>query len=568
MDLDSRDERDVDLIMACTCVRWMVIAFPSPLLVSMSDDLKPPSKEIVKSVSVKDQSTSKKKTKAATIVAATAGAGDVVEESNFEDRNKDRFVSLLHELSKVISVTRTIESSTSPHSLAHHTQLVISILNQKMFTTKLTEKHGNCDLLNAVTICQQMLLGLVRRYSMLIIKNPSSIASVWAILGLLSHLKNEKEKSLQNLNGYDDDEDEDKNILASILTEEELSDLVTSVGSALQTPSHWLRICLLKFLSYLPHPKLRAIQVRQQENENENENENGRSEEENDKKEEKNGIEMKSISNNNHNNVNDNKSDGKDKINSWSMREKQEEERSVDIALLCLETACTPAELKAEREFARRAGKLEVHVRSGRLPAPYVRLICSMCLGLLNVKFKPFWEPSIMILIAAARTKAGEAVLWPLLLDFIQKASKNTESAPRIFKNKNKVIVVDDQVKFSLIRWISRMSFLCIHFHQSMYVCMYLSIYLHLSMYLSIYVSIYLSIYLSMYLSIYLCIYLCMYLSIHLPIYLFIYLSMYVFIYPSTYLSIYLPICLSIYVPIHLSIYLSIYQSISLMMLL
>ena len=74
-----------------------------------------------------------------------------------------------------------------------------------------------------------------------------------------------------------------------------------------------------------------------------------------------------------------------------------------------------------------------------------------------------------MILIAAARTKAGEAVLWPLLLDFIQKASKKTESAPRI--SKNKIIVVDDQVKFSLIRWISRISFLCIHFHQSMYLC-------------------------------------------------------------------------------------------------
>jgi hypothetical protein len=30
--------------------------------------------------------------------------------------------------------------------------------------------------------------------------------------------------------------------------------------------------------------------------------------------------------------------------------------RSVDIALLCLEAATTPAELRAEREFARRAG--------------------------------------------------------------------------------------------------------------------------------------------------------------------------------------------------------------------
>lgn len=142
------------------------------------------------------------------------------------------------------------------------------------------------------------------------------------------------------------------------------------MGNALQTPSYWLRICLLKLLTYLPHPKLSAVDGE--------------------------------------------KRDG-------------DEVRSVNIALLCLEVACTPAELKAEREFARRASKLEVHVRSGRLPAPYVRIICSLCLGLLNVKFKAFWEPSILLLIAAAGNKSGEAELWPLLLEFLQYVSRKTE---------------------------------------------------------------------------------------------------------------------------------------------
>ena len=178
--------------------------------------------------------------------------------------------------------------------------------------------------------------------------------------------------------------------------------MVLSLGSALQTPSYWLRVCLLKLLSYLPHPKLSILTVRRKDTETGGEKEEGGSE-------------------------------------GWSVREKEEEERSVDIALLCLEAACTPAELRAEREFARRAGKLEVHVRSGRLPAPYVRLICSMCLGLLNVKFKPFWEPSILLLIAAAGTKSGEGVLWPLLLDFIQQTSRKTETAPQKVNKRERV---------------------------------------------------------------------------------------------------------------------------------
>lgn len=157
--------------------------------------------------------------------------------------------------------------------------------------------------------------------------------------------------------------------------------MLKALGTALQTPSYWLRVCLLKLMCYLPHPCLRAV-------------EGG-------------------------------KTDGS-------------EARTVNIAQLCLEAACTPAELKAEREFSRRTGKLEIHIRSGRLPAPYVRIVCSMCLGLLNVKFKPFWEPSVLLLIAAAGSKEGEAELWPLLLEFIQTSSKKTDAGTQLNRKKIK----------------------------------------------------------------------------------------------------------------------------------
>ena len=120
----------------------------------------------------------------------------------------------------------------------------------------------------------------------------------------------------------------------------------------------------------------------------------------------------------------------------------------MNIAQLCLEAACTPAELKAEREFSRRTGKLEIHIRSGRLPAPYVRIVCSMCLGLLNVKFKPFWEPSVLLLIAAAGSKEGEAELWPLLLEFIQTSSKKTDAGTQL--NRKKITRTLDEVAIIL----------------------------------------------------------------------------------------------------------------------
>lgn len=163
--------------------------------------------------------------------------------------------------------------------------------------------------------------------------------------------------------------------------------MLDALGTALQTPSYWLRVCLLKLLCFLPNPSLRAV-------------EGG-------------------------------KTDGS-------------ETRTVNIAQLCLEAACTPAELKAEREFSRRTGKLEIHIRSGRLPPAYVRIVCSMCLGLLNVKFKPFWEPSMLLLIAAAGSKEGEAELWPLLLEFIQTSSRKTDAGTQL--NQKKIKQVLDEV--------------------------------------------------------------------------------------------------------------------------
>ena len=46
------------------------------------------------------------------------------------------------------------------------------------------------------------------------------------------------------------------------------------------------------------------------------------------------------------------------------------------------------------------------------------------------MKFKPFWEASIVVLVAAAGTTEGEAVLWPLLLEFIQSTGRLQMTAP------------------------------------------------------------------------------------------------------------------------------------------
>jgi hypothetical protein len=83
------------------------------------------------------------------------------------------------------------------------------------------------------------------------------------------------------------------------------------------------------------------------------------------------------------------------------------EQKTIDIASLCLDIAMTPIGLDMEREYARKVGVLEVLVREDKLPPIYIKFACSYCLGLLHLKFQPFWEPASLVLIAAAARDSG-----------------------------------------------------------------------------------------------------------------------------------------------------------------
>ena len=149
-DLDSSEGDSVDLVMACTCVRWLTVAFPSPLLETSS-------------VSVSE--TAKKGKKAVK-----------------SDSNCDKFSKVLSDIS--LSVTRAADATSSLHSLAHHTQLLVSVLNQEKMIDPEGEGEGRSVALSAsVKQCQNALPHLVKRYIHIVTEDPHSVASVWAILG-------------------------------------------------------------------------------------------------------------------------------------------------------------------------------------------------------------------------------------------------------------------------------------------------------------------------------------------------------------------------------------------------
>eukprot|EP01041_Mallomonas_annulata_P001346 gene1346-2596_t len=83
-----------------------------------------------------------------------------------------------------------------------------------------------------------------------------------------------------------------------------------------------------------------------------------------------------------------------------------------------IESSTSPA-VHSEREFARHMCRLEVLGRGGRLSAVYAKLICSFALGIINVKFKPFWEPSVLVLVAFVGHDCGDMV-WPMILRSIK----------------------------------------------------------------------------------------------------------------------------------------------------
>ncbi len=162
-------------------------------------------------------------------------------------------------------------------------------------------------------------------------------------------------------------------VLSRLLSGDEQAALLAALASCVSTPSYWLRYNVVKLLSHLAPPVLKTIA------------EAGNSE---------------------------------------------SEAQVVDVAGLCLEISSLSADISTEREYARLLGMLEVVVRAGRLPAPFVRLICAFCLGLMHVKFKAIWEPAVLVLVSAAGYAESEEVLWPLLLDSIHVIGSQAVEKP------------------------------------------------------------------------------------------------------------------------------------------
>ena len=133
---------DVSVIMACSCVRWLVVAFPGPLLGAADTP-------------GQGQITPKKGKK-------TAGA---------DTSNRVKFSAILRDVTT--AMTSSVQSLMSPQSKAHHTQLLVSVINQPDLS----------PLGDSLVLCRNVIPDLLRKYISVFVSDPYSIANVWAILG-------------------------------------------------------------------------------------------------------------------------------------------------------------------------------------------------------------------------------------------------------------------------------------------------------------------------------------------------------------------------------------------------
>lgn len=209
----------------------------------------------------------------------------------------------------------------------------------------------------------QMTTSLVKTLSknvvFLLNRQHSSIAIVWAVAEWLVFV----EPFFAGVGTSN------SHLLNKILSRDEQQTLLEVVSQSIATPSYWLRYHLWRVLVHLEPPELKKLTEEQ--------------------------LQQQQLT-------------------------QSDETLTVDIAKICLNVASLTIGISTEREYSRLLGMLEVACRGGRLPQPYVRLVCSFCLGLVHVKFKPIWEPAMLVLVSAAGHGESEETLWPLLLKAIQ----------------------------------------------------------------------------------------------------------------------------------------------------
>ena len=88
----------------------------------------------------------------------------------------------------------------------------------------------------------------------------------------------------------------------------------------------------------------------------------------------------------------------------------------IDIIGMLLEALTVPIALKTEREYVRVMEKIEVLVRTGRIPQKFIDVTRACCLGFLRVKFQPFWEPAMKVILADSDNASSNDSFWSLLL--------------------------------------------------------------------------------------------------------------------------------------------------------
>ena len=89
---------------------------------------------------------------------------------------------------------------------------------------------------------------------------------------------------------------------------------------------------------------------------------------------------------------------------------------AVDTWDICLRAANVPIGIASIRLYSQYMETLEVLVRNERMPPQQMMIVGGMCLGLLQVQFKPFWKPAMTVIIAAVTTNTEcEEMLWPFI---------------------------------------------------------------------------------------------------------------------------------------------------------
>ena len=218
---------DLTFVVASTCVQWLVVAYPTPLLAN-ADNRSKFNTALAQAISTATSSTSSSS-------AASASAAS---------------------------------SSSQRHRAAHSSRLLARVLRQDVLIT--LARDTTSDMRPSMIRCMQVLPKLVKAAAIRITACAHSIEMIWGTLGLLELYATQLRQESQNGGGQNDDDEEDddddenisekseKKVLLSILTIPESDALLHAVGTALQSPCHWLRVGLLSIMKYLPSPRLMA----------------------------------------------------------------------------------------------------------------------------------------------------------------------------------------------------------------------------------------------------------------------------------------------------------------------